>query len=121
MKSTKMTLLPTSSPIVTGVACPELVEGVFTKPDGAAISTYGVPFCAVFSCRVSWPAPDGAKRKVSPIPSKPTSIVPMMYTAFILVHFLEQELKGTPYVEVSAIKDSDFQFLFVSESNREAE
>src|SRR3989338_8747225 len=121
MKSTRMTFLPTSSPIVRGVACPELVEGVFTKPDGDAISTYGVPFCAVFSCRVSWPAPDGAKRKVSPIPSKPTSIVPMMYTAFILVHFLEQELFDLGDVEVSAIENRYFQFLLISESYREAE
>src|SRR3989344_24618 len=121
MKSTRMTFLPTSSPIVTGVACPELVEGVFTKPDGAAISTYGVPFCAANFCVGSWTAPVGAKRKVSPIPSKPMSTIPTTYSAFILVHFLEQELFDLGYIEVSAIKDSDFQFLFVSECNREAE
>src|SRR3990167_8149551 len=121
MKSTRMTFLPTSSPIVRGVACPELVEGVFTKPDGDAISTYGVPFCAVFSCRVSWPAPDGAKRKASPMPSRPTSVIPMAYTAFILIRFLEKELFNLGDVEISAIEDCNLQFLFVSESNREAE
>src|SRR3989338_1441700 len=121
MKSTRMTFLPTSSPIVTGVACPELVEGVFTKPDGDAISTYGVPFCAVFSCRLSWPAQDGAKRKASPMPSRPTSVIPMAYTAFILIRFLEKELFDLGDVEVSAIENRYLQFLFVSESYREAE
>src|SRR3989344_6306191 len=109
MKSTRMTFLPTSSPIVRGVACPELVEGVFTKPDGDAISTYGVPFCAVFSCRVSWPAPDGAKRKASPTPRRPMSTIPTTYSAFILVHFLEQELFYLGDVEVSAIENRYFQ------------
>src|SRR3989338_1484199 len=121
MKSTRMTFLPTSSPIVTGVACPELVEGVFTKPDGAAISTYGVPFCAANFCVGSWTAPVGAKRKASPTPRRPMSTIPTTYSAFILIYFLEKELFNLGDVEISAIEDSDFQFLFVSESNREAE
>src|SRR3990167_4576335 len=111
MKSTRMTFLPTSSPIVTGVACPELVEGEFTKPDGAAISTYGVPFCAAAFCMGSWTAPVGAKRKANPMPSRPTSVIPMAYTAFILIRFLEKELFNLGDVEISAIEDCNLQFL----------
>src|SRR3989338_394141 len=121
MKSTRMTFLPTSSPIVTGVACPELVEGVFTKPDGAAISTYGVPFCAANFCVGSWTAPVGAKRKASPTPRRPMSTIPTTYSAFILIYFLEKELFNLGDVEVSAIENRYFQFLLISESYREAE
>src|SRR3989338_4968292 len=113
MKSTRMTFLPTNSPIVT--------PSVFTKPDGAAISTYGVPFCAAAFCMGSWTAPAGAKRKASPTPRRPMSTIPTTYSAFILVHFLEQELFYLGDIEVSAIEDSNLQFLLVSKSYREAE
>src|SRR3989338_7541595 len=113
MKSTRMTFLPTNSPIVT--------PSVFTKPDGAAISTYGVPFCAAAFCMGSWTAPVGAKRKASPTPRRPMSTIPTTYSAFILVHFLEKELFDLGDVEVSAIENRYFQFLLISESYREAE
>src|SRR3989338_2027397 len=113
MKSTRMTFLPTNSPIVT--------PSVFTKPDGAAISTYGVPFCASTFCMGSWTAPAGAKRKASPTPRRPMSTIPTTYSAFILIHFLEEELFYLGDVEVSAIDDRYLQLLLISESYREAE
>src|SRR3989344_8934589 len=79
-KSTRMTFSPTSSPIVIDVACPELVVGVFTKPDGLTISLYGSPDDRTICAGAEG---EETKRNASPAATSTSKSEPIMYSALI--------------------------------------